>query len=118
MFNAKEYFAGVVGIVEATSYEQYALWKEYHDKEGYNWSSRREGGPLVTVGKIEDRPICIALERATICGHLIVFLDATSELVDWRMIDRWLTDNLPQSAFDGKYVNKVDAMNFNNVFPR
>jgi hypothetical protein len=36
------------------------------------------------------------------------------------MIDAWLKANLPATAFQpgGEYINRQNAMNFHNVFPR
>ena len=42
---------------------------------------------------------------ATIQGKVVCFLEATSELVDWKMIDAWLKREFPS-------VRKVNAMNF------
>jgi hypothetical protein len=51
-------------------------------------------------------------------GHKILFIDATSQLVDWAMIEEWIKSNVPLTAFRSNgYVNKVDAMNFHNIFP-
>ena len=116
----EEFLEGVVGVVEATSYESMKLWETYHKEKGYSWV-QNPSGPLVTVGWLmNDRPVCISLFCNTIKGHKILFLEATSILVDWEMINVWLKENLPKTAFqdNGVYVNKVTSSNFHNVFPR
>jgi hypothetical protein len=47
-------------------------------------------------------------------------MEPISQVVDHAMIDEWLVKNIPPSAMreGSQYPNKVDAMNFHNVFPR
>jgi hypothetical protein len=112
----KEFLAGIVGVVEATSSEKHFLWKEYAHTKKVTWVSGG-GGPGLTVGYIDKRPVCISLLVDVINGKKILFLEATSELVDWKMIDAWLKENTPTTALrEGtEYVNKVTACNFFNL---
>ncbi len=107
-------FTDVVGVVEATRYEELRLYEKYHIEKGYSWEQQRSG-QLVTVGRLLDRPICIAPMVHTINGKRILFVEATSALVDWQMIEEWLIKNLPSSAFNGKYLNMTNACNFHNL---
>jgi hypothetical protein len=115
----KKLFEGVVGVVEANSFESLCLWQKYHKERGLSWEDST-GGPLVTIGRCDDRPVCISLFVNVIDGHRVLFMEPTSLVVDHQMIDNWLFQNLPITARknDGKYLNKVDAMNFHNVLPR
>lgn len=89
-------------IVEANSYERMTLWEGWVNKA--EWQQHLQGR-LVTVGTYRDRPVCVSLVWATIRGHVVLFLEATSELVDWKRINAWLKQEFPG-------VRKVDAMNF------
>lgn len=100
-----DYLADVVGVVEANSFEQLALW------EREQWPSEGRSGPLVKVGELAGMPVCIALMKITVRGHNVAFMDVTSQVVDYRLIDAWLAAHLPKGA------RRVDAMNFHNVFP-
>ena len=113
----KAYLDGVIGVVEANSFESMCLWVQAKESTR-SWISSGHGfGPI--VGLINNRPVCLSILTATVDGHKIAFIDATSEAVDWKLIDAWLQKNLPQSAKHGDgRVNKTDAMNFGNVFPR
>lgn len=115
----KEFLKDVVGVVEASSYETSCLWKRNQEGREYSWVQGL-GGRGAVVGFLYERPVCISLFINIINGHQILFLDPTSALVDWDMIEKWLEENLPKSAFrEGTdYVNKVNAQNFYNVFPR
>lgn len=113
-----DFLSDAVGVVEANSYELHMLWAENQRRAQPRTWKENPRGLLETVGHIADRPVCIGLFTAEVDQHKLLFIDATSQVVDHRMIDKWLTDTLPQSAFrkDG-HVNKTNAMNFHNVFP-
>lgn len=116
-----KFLSGVVGVVEANSYEGMCLWREHLEQAGRSWKAGG-GGPMVQVGEIADMPVCIALLVNEIDGHRILFYDATSQVVDHRLIDEWLEKNLPVTAFEDsdprKRLNSTNAMNFSNVLPR
>lgn len=116
----EEFLDGVIGVVDANSYEQHSLWRECHENRHMTWEQNLSGLGQ-TVGKIDDMPVHISLLTAVVKGHKLLFIHPTSQVVDHRMIDAWLKDNLPLTAFRDrdprKWINRVDAMNFSNVFP-
>lgn len=117
----ERYLEGAVGVVDATGCETLALWQRYHKEMGKQWDETRSGY-LVTVGHYNKRPVCLCLDSAIVDGHKIIFVDACSQMVDHKLIDKWMKLNMPKSAYqdrgNGKYVNRTNAMNFHNVFPR
>lgn len=115
----KEFLKDVVGVVEATSYESMCLWREYHQTQKKTWIQGR-GGYLPTIGQLDGRPVVLSLLVNTVDSRPILFLEVTSQVVDHKMVEEWLKLHLPASALKdgGKYINKVNAMNFHNVFPR
>lgn len=125
-----DYLYGVVGVVEATSAEKQELWMNYAEEVPSQWRRKEEpcrfkwdsarSGYLPCVGRIGDRPVCISIYVDVVAGHRLLFWHATSELVDYALIEEWLTTSLPRSAFQGDsaYLNRTDATNFTNVFNR
>lgn len=112
-----DFLAGVVGAVEANSYEQMCIWQDYHKEHGMSWNARAQGF-LETVGHVGDMPVCISLQTVEIDGHKILFYEATSQVVDYRLVEAWLEKTLPDTARDegrNGYLNRTDAMNFHNV---
>lgn len=99
------------------------LWREFKQyRPGKEWKQCLSG-PLITVGKLDDRPVCISVFVHTIDDERIVFYEATSMVVDHQMIDNWFLEHLPDSALKqynlsqgDRYLNRVDAGNFFNVF--
>lgn len=109
----KEFLQGVIGVVEATSFEYHQLWKDWEDKS--TWKSNNSGYGQV-IGYLDSRPVFLSLRTAIIVGQKVLFIEPTSEVVDWKLIDTWLLVNLPETAMIDKRINRTDAMNFTNVF--
>lgn len=115
-----EFLSGVVGVVEANSFETLCLWEDYHEQRKVSWEQRLDGLGE-TVGHLGSMPVHLSLCINTVDGHKLLFIDATSQVVDHRLIEKWLAETLPKSAMRDSVpvrVNKVNAMNFHNVFPR
>lgn len=118
--NDLERYKDVTAIVEVTSYETLCLWEKWHQQRGYTWEESRSG-PLITVGYINNtdsppRPVCIAPLVHIVNGRSIMFLEATSAVVDWDMIETWLRENVPSACTrkggGNLHLNKETAQNF------
>lgn len=100
-------------LVEATYQEQQNLWasnkqagnlglvKPHYD---VNWKSDSMGSTLA-IGYLDKRPVAVALFWAEINGKVICFYEATSQVVDWEMIDKWRKKKFAD-------VPKTNAANF------
>jgi len=108
----QNFLSGVVGVVEASSYESMMLWSENHNK--LDWKEGRSGF-LSTVGFIGTKPVCISVLTPVIGGHKLLFWHATSTVVDYDMIRAWLELAVPKTAWNHGRLNQTDAMNFHNV---
>lgn len=93
-------------LVEANSFEVLCLWQKHFEK---NPAYKQHHGCLVTVGHIDERPICVSLMWSRLGDKYICFYEATSALVDWVLIEEYLDQTFPN-------VRRVDAGNF--VVPR
>ena len=94
---------------EATDFERYCIWERFHNSElSWPWESARVGKGL-TVGFVEDMPVCISISKARVNGKVVLFYCDTSQIVDHRMIEEWRKDNLAG-------VQNADAQNFCNLF--
>jgi len=113
-----EFLKGVAGVCEATRCEQSHIWERWHER--LEWKDNPMGYGE-TVGHLADMPVHISLTTAVIGGRKILFWHATSQVVDHRMIDKWLNENLPVTAFrDGdprKGIFRTDATNFHIIAP-
>jgi len=95
-------------MVEASSMEIHSLWKEYvmYQKILKDDEWRFHGGRLITIDYWGDRPINLVLSWYNIKGFLICFYECSSELCDWKVVDRWLNKYFPNKD------EITDAVNF------
>jgi len=101
-------------LVEANSFEQHCLWKEYVHTATTPLKWEQMNGWLVTVNERKGRPICICLSWNRVNGHLVCFWNATSQLVDYKLIDKWLKENYDQKWDEGRRPATCDAQNFHH----
>lgn len=109
-----EYLAGVTAAVSVTEFEYLTLWETYADDEE-DWASEA-AGYNVAVGQIGGSPVSISLAVVTIRRQRILFYSSISDVMDKRLVNEWLTRMLPQSAWRAGEVNKIDALNFSDIF--
>lgn len=106
----EQFLEGVVGWVEATSFEQHCLWKEFHLNGETTWIENMSGLGR-QIGRLDNRPIFVSLRTAVVDGHKLLFVDPTSVVVDHDQIEEWLKQTLPAEV----YAVRTDAINFPNV---
>lgn len=115
----ERFLTGVTGLVEANTFERHMLWQDNERRDPPRKWIENLSGRIETVGFIDGDPVCLSLVTAKIDDETILFYHDTSTVVDHRMIENWLKENAPATAIRGGskgYLNKVDAMNFCNVF--
>jgi hypothetical protein len=95
--------------VEASDYESLRLWQEFHPK-AKSWEQEMRG-TMITVGHINDRPICVQLSWNMINDKRVLFYSASSQLVDWVLIEKWLKANALTPGH-----TMTDASNFHLIF--
>lgn len=92
-------YEGVRFACYATNYEQLAIWRETPYEQG-------RVGHGYTIGEIAGRPVVVCVFVNELNGVKFAFVDATSQLVDWKMVEEWVKQNVCSHV--------VDAMNFHN----
>jgi hypothetical protein len=106
-------------LVEASSAEQRFLWEKWVDNlkiiREDEWVQKNPGYSL-TIGEIKGRPIVISISWVVIKGVLVGFYEATSQLVDWVMIEKWLDEHCNPMYDKGTRRARTDASNFHNVW--
>ena len=105
-------------LVEATRNEWHTLWSRWCAKSQEcrtplvsEWEQL--GGWGVRVGDIDGRPIVICLNWDRLDGFLVCNWEPTSELVDYRMIHKWLKRHFKAKTHDGRDAT-CNAMNFHH----
>ena len=101
-------------LVEANSFETLCHWREFH-KDG-RYTFEQDGmGFTKHIGKFGGMPVVICLFRYKIDGHWVLFYEATSQVVDHRMINKWLDEHVLTHcpSIEGR-VHHCNSMNFGN----
>lgn len=105
-------------VIEATTFEELALWKEYSldaVKLGYagpanraEWMGYPDTHSVHVGGRVPTR---MEVSYTKLCGkHVVMFWRPTSECVDYEACEAWLRDNVPAYFFG----RSTDAVNFYN----
>jgi hypothetical protein len=117
----KKLFKDVVFLVDASYTEHFFLWKEnFHELTRQYYAVKTwedEGmGHSINIGEINKRPVCVTLFYTEINGHRVMFYEGTSQVVDHKMIERWLQHwTLKTIRWDnGHRWAHSDAMNFHH----
>lgn len=105
----EERFNNTIYAVEATDFEAHRLWNQW-SKE-FEWDEGSDG-LLITVGKLNDSPVCFSASWVEINRVLVLMYHATSNVVDHSMIEKWITENTPNLK------GRTDAQNFHNIINR
>lgn len=93
-------------LVEATSFEHQMLWERWSiqalelDRKLYRLSEhphrvaweQLSPGFGQQVGEIAGRPVCVSVQFARVAGRVVVFYEATSQVSDSVMIEKWLEE--------------------------
>lgn len=79
-----------------SSLETSALYEKYVKK---GWSFKQSMGTYgVTLGKLADRPVCVSPWLHEIAGIKVLYVEATSQVVDWVMIENWIKSKVPEGT--------------------
>lgn len=106
-------FEETVYTIDATHDEVHFLWCQYAAESplpSYFPRSPIEPeslGRFEQVGELAGRPVCVSLLWWKVRGARICFIDAVSEVVDWKLIDAWRRERFPG-------VPHTNAGNFHN----
>jgi hypothetical protein len=107
-------------LVEANGNETQNFWRDFSLQAGrmpryakinpdLRVSWEQLSGMSQTIGKLDKRPVAVTVFWNRLNGHLIGFWEATSQVVDHKMIEEWLDKTFPN-------VPRTDSMNFTHAF--
>lgn len=110
MYEEDERLSNSIFVVEADSYGQFALWKEFHEEVEWEEDSR---GFWQQVGEVAGMPVCISVNFAKIYGQQICFYYGSSMVTHHGMIEDWIMEKCGHPKYDsGHRRAHCDAMNF------
>jgi hypothetical protein len=94
--------------VEANSYESLCIWEQFNEK--CTWVQHTRGA-MRQIGELAGRPIWVTLFWNTINGKKVLFYEATSQVVDYEMVENWIRKNALN-----EHGIRTDAMNFHIIW--
>ncbi len=103
--------ASVFGVVEATTFEKYSLYKEWKHKA----IQFESGGLYIAIGMYAGRPVVIQILFATLNGHLIMFWYSPSTVVNHTMSKQWLETYVGLNHRKTETFHTTDCMNFHTL---
>lgn len=105
-------FAQVEFIVAADDFSQQALWSMWQD--GITWDSDTTRS-TVGLGILIGRNVTVEVRFARLNGHMVMFYNGNSDLVDHTMVNTFVEDvrKIALAARPGSVpAGKTDASNF------
>lgn len=96
MSHEKDFQSVDVVVLINSGYESIGIYREL-TAAGYKYVQDMSGS-LITLGEIDSRPICIAPLIHEIGGAKVLHVEATSQLVDWKMIRDWIVASVPKGT--------------------
>lgn len=114
-----EIFKDVAYLVQASHEEYGAFWQHFSHESPHRiypsvcvqWQEISMGGSRC-VGHIAKRPVWVEYSYAILDGKKVLFYDGMSELVDWKMIERWISHCIDKYMGGGRPHS--NAANFHN----
>lgn len=117
----EKYFKDVVFLVEANAYEKHSLWNDFFHTPRYinykldSWGDIMEGA-YVEIGQVDNRPVCVSITWGILNGYKVLFYNACSQVVDYKMVEKW-TNHFPLQTLKynpNLHSIRCDAENFYN----
>lgn len=95
-------------VVNATSDEVQMLWEKFSTEtihktplSVYRWDQLNPGR-VIDLGKLAGMPVCMSVRWFRINGILVMFYEGISQVVDSRMMDKWIEENVSCKDQDGR----------------
>lgn len=112
---AEDMFKQTEVVVEATDCERLFLWKDYSkdaivktEINRYTWEQMNPG-ICPKIGELAGFPVCVSCFWNKINGIMVCFWEATSRVVDYEMVKKWVLGRCRPTC------QSTNAMNFHNA---
>lgn len=117
----EKYLKRTVFMVEANSFETFTLWSRWandsreklHGYRHVEWEQLNPGA-LVTIGELDNRPVCMEFQWARINGFVVCFWNMCSQVTDSVMAEKWLDEHFTGKWDKGTRRAHTDACNFHH----
>lgn len=104
-------FAATEYVVDATHEESFGLWFRWGEHYRIPWEQDSRGW-MRQIGAIGKRPIVVSVFWSRIGRALVAFVEMTSQIADYEMMERWEHAAFPCMGTFGRHS---DAANVGNI---
>jgi hypothetical protein len=115
----EEKFAETIFFIEANSYEQLAIYREFLKDNRRGCYEQDGSGVLRTIGFINGdatMPVSVCFTFGYIDGYRFCYYDATSRYVDHTLVEQYIETTYPRKYDNGTRIAMTDAMNFHDIY--
>ncbi len=102
-------FARTEFVVEASDFEQRALWREHH--EMVKWESIGQG-LVFNIGELFGKEINLDVSWRKINGHVVLFFHCCSSIRDYEQVEEWVQRRLPDGIVKAEGIPSCFASDF------
>lgn len=109
LFDDKPYKEVDIAVHINSRLETMTLYNEF---KAAGWTYLQDaGGYLHTIGHHDDNPICVSPLVHTINGVKVMYVEATSAVVDWGMVDKWINERCNNVCIEEDPCNLMSQIN-------
>lgn len=101
-------------VVDASHEECFNVWYRWSYIHGLEMEQDMRGH-VVTIGHVDERPICVTVFWYVVAGYRVAFVEGSSELVDYKMVDNWQRAVFPCLRNNLYHNRHSNATNFGNI---
>jgi len=112
-------FAETMFFIEANSYEQLAIYREFLKDNKHGIYEQDNAGIMRTIGFINGdatMPVTVSFTFGYIDGYRFCYYDATSRYVDRALVEEYIQSTYPRTYDNGTRIAMTDAMNFHHIY--
>lgn len=104
--DGKDYSTVDIAVLISSNYETMVMYEAFVDRK---WSYKQDmGGNLITVGTVEGQPVCITPMIHIVQGIRILYVEYTSQVVSFPLIEAWVKAKINNPAID--YLSSVGTL--------
>jgi len=117
--STEEKFKETIFFIEANSYEQLAIYREFMKDAERGIYEQDPMGVGITIGYINGdatMPVHVCFTFGYIDGFRFCYYYATSRYVDNTLIEEYIETTYPRKYDNGRRRAMTDAMNFHHIY--
>lgn len=116
--STEEKFKETIFFVEANSYEQLAIYREFMKDNKRGVYEQDPSGIMRTIGFINGdatMPVCVCFSFYYLDGYRFCYYYVSGRYADYTMVEEYIKETYPRTYGNG-ILAMTDAMNFHRIY--